>query len=132
MGSGWRCGLPPPGDGDLGTVSQAALLQDGRDVVAHGALGQEQRLRDLAVVESFGDELGDIALALREALGEGGGGLAVIGVRQRVVEGGSGAVRWPLPDERAHAVGDIGSQDDLPSMTECSASARPRASCLMR
>lgn len=72
-----------------------------------------QRLRDLAVVEPLGDELGDIALALCEPLGEGGGGLAVIGVRQRVVEGGSGAVRWPLPDERTHAVGDIGSQDNL-------------------
>ena len=82
-------------------------------MVAHGALGQVQRLRDLAVVEPLGDELGDIALALCEPLGEGGGGLAVIGVRQRVVEGGSGAVCWPLPDERAHAVGDIGSQDDL-------------------
>lgn len=66
-------------------------------MVAHGALGQVQRLRDLAVVEPLGDELGDIALALCEPLGEGGGGLAVIGVRQRVVEGGSGAVRWPLP-----------------------------------
>lgn len=82
-------------------------------MVAHGALGQVQRLRDLAVVEPLGDELGDIALALCEPLGEGGGGLAVIGVRQRVVKGGSGAVCWPLPDERAHTVGDIGSQDDL-------------------
>ena len=44
-------------------------------MVAHGALGQVQRLRDLAVVEPLGDELGDIALALCEPIGEGGGGL---------------------------------------------------------
>ena len=38
-------------------------------MVAHGALGQVQRLRDLAAVEPLGDELGDIALALCEPLG---------------------------------------------------------------
>ena len=70
-------------------------------MVAHGALGQVQRLRDLAVVEPLGDELGDIALALCEPLGEGGGGLGLASMEERATALGGTFSFGPLPPPRA-------------------------------
>src|SRR5687768_1783666 len=66
--------LPPEprlarGDDRLGAVLDLDLVEDARDVVADGLVGQAQARGDLGIVEALRDELEDIALARRE-LGE--------------------------------------------------------------
>lgn len=55
--------------GDLAAVGEAQLVQDVLDVVGGGAFGQVEPLRDGAVRQAVGDELGDLPFAPGEASG---------------------------------------------------------------
>jgi hypothetical protein len=73
---GWSGGVNPwgnkPGfvgeDDGLDAVAQAQFGQDPADMDLHGALGQEQAGRDLAVGQAGGDAAEDVLLAVGKGL----------------------------------------------------------------
>src|SRR5215469_15867511 len=57
--------------GDLAAVAEAELGEDVLDMVFRGSFGDVEQVGDLAVGEAASDQLGDFALAPREAAGPG-------------------------------------------------------------